>query len=152
MEHITGLILIGILTLLSAIQIPLDLKTHRLSRYPTLIAMVGVTAVSAIDALANVTPNRLLTAIVLALMVCLIYYVCHLFRPQSLGFGDVLLVAPLGLAVSYAAPSDLLTWQLVAALSASVHALLIRVRSGGRHIPFGPHLLVAALLVSIQNL
>jgi len=40
-----------------------------------------------------------------------------------------------------------LWWQLVAATTGAVHAVWVRVRSGSSHVPFGPHLLVAAWLM-----
>jgi len=70
----------------------------------------------------------------------------------SIGWGDVLLVAPVSLAVAYVDSELLATWQLLATSSAAVHATLQTIRRGLSSIPFGPHLLLWALVVLIASL
>jgi len=86
-----------------------------------------------------------------AVVVVGVYWVLHRLSPRSLGWGDVLLVAPLTLAVAYVAVERVLWWQLLAATTGAVHGVWVRARSGHNHIPFGPHLLVGAWLVLLLS-
>jgi prepilin signal peptidase PulO-like enzyme (type II secretory pathway) len=80
-----------------------------------------------------------------------VYGIVHRVSPQSLGWGDVLLVVPLTLAVTYVSAMSILWWQLAAATTSAVHAVIVRVRSGRDFVPFGPHLLLAAWAVLVVN-
>jgi prepilin signal peptidase PulO-like enzyme (type II secretory pathway) len=114
--------------------------------------MIAVTLIVAIDAW---TADAFLNA-VLSVMVVLatvgVYALMHQVSPGSLGWGDVLLVVPLTLAIAYVSVERVLWWQLVAASTGALHAVWVRVRHGGRHIPFGPHLLFGAWMVLVTSL
>jgi len=91
------------------------------------------------------------TALAVAIAVVAVYAIFHKLSPQSLGLGDVLLVAPLALALAIMSGADILAWQLIASVSGAVHAIVGRLTSGGRSIPYGPHLLVAAWLTLVLS-
>ena len=87
-----------------------------------------------------------------AVVVVAVYALLHRLSPRSLGWGDVLLVAPLALALGYVAADHVVVWQLLASSTGAIHALVLRRMHGASGIPFGPHLLFSAwlmLLVSV---
>jgi len=134
------------------VQVPLDLRTHRLSRGATTWAAIAVAIVVAVDAWASRAFAPAAASVMSAVVVVGVYGFLHRVSPQSLGWGDVLLVAPLTLAVANVAIQRVLWWQLAAATSGAVHAAWVRARSGGSLVPFGPHLLVAAWLILVTSL
>lgn len=143
----TGLIVI--VTTLLLVQAPLDLATRRLSRKVTLVASVAVLLVVVVDARDNVSSS--VVAVCVAAAVAAIYAVLHKWSPSSLGWGDVLLVAPLALAIGHVALDRVAVWQLLASATGAVHALVERRLRGTAGIPFGPHLLVGAWLVLLAS-
>jgi len=143
--------LVVVVTVLMMVQVPLDLRTHRLSRGATTWAVVAVAVVVAVDARVGGAFAPAATGAMTAVAVVGVYWLLHRVSPRSLGWGDVLLVAPLTLAVAYVAVERVLWWQLVAATTGAVHAVWVRVRSGSTHVPFGPHLLVAAWLMLVVS-
>jgi len=147
MNRLTIGALLIVVTALMIVQVPLDLRTHRLSRRATTWATVAVAIVVAGDAWASVAFAPAATGVMAAGAVVGVYGLLHRVSLRSLGWGDVLLVAPLTLAVAYVAVEHVLWWQLVAATTGAVHAVWVRVRSGSSHVPFGPHLLIAAWLM-----
>ena len=147
MNRLTVVALVAVVTVLMMVQVPLDLRTHRLSRLATTWAAVAVAIVVAVDASASGVFAPAAVSVMAAGVVVGVYGLLHRVSPRSLGWGDVLLVAPLTLAVAYVAVECVLWWQLVAATTGAVHAVWVRVRSGSTHVPFGPHLLIAALLM-----
>ena len=92
-----------------------------------------------------------LVALGAAVAVAAVYAVLHKVSPSSLGWGDVLLVVPLALAVGYVALDRVAVWQLLASVTGALHALVARRLRGTRSIPFGPHLLLAAWLVLLAS-
>lgn len=86
------------------------------------------------------------------LFVAGMYGLLHRTSPKSLGWGDVLLVAPLTLAVAYVAIERVLWWQLLAAVTGALHAVAARVLGARNHVPFGPHLLFGAWLMLLLSL
>ena len=147
MNRLTVVALVAVVTVLMIVQVPLDLRTHRLSRGATTWAVVAVAIVVAVDAWASVAFAPAATGVMVAGAVVGVYWLLHRVSPRSLGWGDVLLVAPLTLAVAFVAVERVLWWQLVAATTGAVHAVWVRIRSGSSHVPFGPHLMVAAWLM-----
>ena len=143
--------LLAVVTVLMIVQVPLDLRTHRLSRRVTAWAAAAVAIVVVGDVLAGGAITSVVVSVMAALAVVGVYWVLHRVSPQSLGWGDVLLVAPLTLMVAYVAVERVLWWQLVAAATGAAHATWVRVRSGRNHVPFGPHLLVAAWLMLVLS-
>jgi len=151
MNRLTVVALVAVVTVLMMVQVPLDLRTHRLSRGATTWAVVAVAIVVAVDASASEVFAPAAIGAMTAVAVVGVYGLLHRMSPQSLGWGDVLLVAPLTLAVAYVAVERVLWWQLVAATTGAAHAVWVRVRSGSTHVPFGPHLLVASWLMLVAS-
>ena len=151
MNRPTVVALLAVVTVLMMVQVPLDLRTHRLSRRATTWAAVAVAIVVAVDALASGAFAPAVVGVIAAVAVVAVYWLLHHVSPRSLGWGDVLLVAPLTLVVAYVAPERVLWWQLLAATTGAVHAVWVRVRSGSSHVPFGPHLLVSAWLILVAS-
>ena len=92
--------------------------------------------------------SQITVTLLLVSALTLIYWI----SPRSLGWGDVLLSAPLAVAVSSVNVPSLAIWLLIASCLASIHGVVLRVRCGKRYVPFGPHLLGAAwavLMVSV---
>jgi len=124
----------------------MDVRRRLLSRKATLLAAVATVVVIFAATIMNRELTRVALCVGVTALVVGVFWLLHHVSPRSLGWGDVLLVAPLTLAVAYVAVERVLWWQLVAATTGAVHAVWMRVRSGSSHVPFGPHLLVAAWL------
>lgn len=139
--------LIVLVSVLGLIQIPMDIRLGLLSRRATLGILVAVLAVTSVDTLIQSDPSGHLANSILATgVVTVVYLVTHRASPKLLGFGDVLLVAPLSLSVAYSGWEAVLPWQFVAASTAAVHGILARVRHGRQTVAYGPHLIVTALV------
>jgi len=139
-------VLLAVVSVLACIQIPMDVRRRLLSRKATLLAAVATVVVIFAATIMNRELTRVALCVGVTALVVGVFWLLHHVSPRSLGWGDVLLVAPLTLAVAYVAVERVLWWQLVAATTGAVHAVWMRVRSGSSHVPFGPHLLVAAWL------
>jgi len=142
---------IGIILILSLVQIPLDFRTRTLSRRATLFATIAVLLALVVETISSESVRRLSLAAVMTLFVGVAYFLLHRLSTYALGFGDVLLVIPLTLAVAYRGVESMLYWQLLAACIGSVHAVMMRVWRRESGIPFGPHLLLAALVVLVAS-
>ncbi|MGA1387558.1 MAG: hypothetical protein ACO33D_04455 [Ilumatobacteraceae bacterium] len=133
---------------LTIVQTPIDLVLHRLTRPATLAALVVMLAVLG----ARVATSNLSSAapiVIAAVGVTAAFAILHVVSPRSLGWGDVLIVAPLSLAVAAVSTSRVIPWLFLACCTAGAHGLLVRARRGERFVPFGPHLLVAAWLAQV---
>lgn len=147
MSRLTLVAMIAVVTVLMVVQVPLDLRTHRLSRMATTQAGLAVGAVTVSDAIVTEAFASVGVSLLVTIAVVGVYGILHYVSPRSMGWGDVLLATPLTLAVAYVAVERVLWWQLVAATTGAAHAVWVRVRSGRNYVPFGPHLLVAAWLM-----
>ncbi|MFM7525746.1 MAG: hypothetical protein ACKO48_04415 [Actinomycetota bacterium] len=143
-------VLTVLIAVLTVIQAPLDFVTHRLSRYATLMSLGGVLIIWVIEVVGS-SRSSALRALVITTVVVTMFAVLHRFSPQSLGWGDVLLVAPLALSVALISVNGVVVWQLLASGSGAVHAIAVRLLAGDRTIPFGPHLLFGAWLVLVAS-
>ncbi|MFZ9806219.1 MAG: hypothetical protein ACO3ER_07725 [Ilumatobacteraceae bacterium] len=133
---------------LTIVQTPIDLVLHRLTRPATLAALVVMLAVLG----ARVATSNLSSAapiVIAAVGVTVAFTILHVVSPRSLGWGDVLIVAPLSLAVAAVSTSRVIPWLFLACCTAGAHGLLVRARRGEQFVPFGPHLLVAAWLAQV---
>jgi len=151
MNRLTVIALVAVVTVLMMVQVPLDLHKHRLSRRATTWTAVAVAIVVAVDAWASGALAPAAVGVMSAVVVVGVYWLLHRVSPRSLGWGDVLLVAPLTLALAYVDVEHVLWWQLMAATTGAVHAVWVRIRSGRGHVPFGPHLLVSAWLMLVTS-
>jgi len=143
-------VLTVLIAVLTVIQAPLDVVTRRLSRYVTLMSLGVVFIVWVIEVVKS-SRSSALTALVTTTVVVTLFVALHQFSPQSLGWGDVLLVAPLALSVALVSANGVVVWQLLASVSGAVHAITGRLSAGNRTIPFGPHLLFGAWLVLVVS-
>ena len=151
-ETVAGAALAVVVAGLLSVQTPMDVRTRHLSRRATVIAISSVSAVIAMDVIGDgVGVRSAVVAVGTAAVVVAAYALLHRLSPRSLGWGDVLLVAPLGLALGYVAADRVVVWQLLASTTGAIHALVLRRLRGVRTIPFGPHLLVAAWLVLLAS-
>lgn len=149
-------VLLVIVMLLFLVQAPIDLMTHRLIRPLTYLCIAMTMSAIVVDVLVAESPRGealrdIASAVVVTLIVVGVYTVLHRLSPRSLGWGDVLLVVPLSLAVGYVHLASVAVWQLIASLTAAAYALTVRGRSGSAFIAFGPHLLFAAWLVLLVS-
>jgi leader peptidase (prepilin peptidase)/N-methyltransferase len=151
MSDVSKAALLCVVTILSVIQIPLDVRFHELSRRATLLATLAVVAIGGIDALQGESWSSFIAATYLSLLLLCCYGLLHWISPKSLGFGDVLLVVPLTFAVAYVAVDRLIVWQLLASMSGAFHAVFVRARYGTKKIPFGPYLLGSAWIVLVVS-
>jgi len=148
-ETASSTALIAIVTALMLVQAPLDLATRRLYRSVTRVASAATLLVVVVAARDDI--SSALIALGAAVAVAAVYVVLHKVSPSSLGWGDVLLVVPLALAVGYVALDRVAVWQLLASATGALHALAARRLRGTRSIPFGPHLLLATWLVLLAS-
>jgi leader peptidase (prepilin peptidase)/N-methyltransferase len=137
---------------LLVIQAPLDASTHRLSRPVTMVSLACVLVSGVVDGLLNQRINGALLGIAMASGAYVIYALIHRISPRSVGWGDVLLILPLALALAPQGLDAVLIWQLSASLTGTLHAVSFRLTNGVRSIPFGPHLIGAAWLVLVFSL
>jgi leader peptidase (prepilin peptidase) / N-methyltransferase len=151
-ETIAGAAFAVVVAGLLMVQAPMDVRTRHVSRRATVIAVALVSAVIAMDVVGDgVGVRSAVVAVGTAAVVVAAYALLHRLSPRSLGWGDVLLVAPLGLALGYVAADRVAVWQLLASTTGATHALVLGRLRGVRTIPFGPHLLVAAWLVLLVS-
>jgi prepilin signal peptidase PulO-like enzyme (type II secretory pathway) len=134
---------------LLVMQTPIDLVTHRLLRLPTGVATLMVATVYCVSLLNRGWRLDVLVSWGSALAVVVLFGLLQRISPHSLGWGDVLLVAPLALALAFVSVSQLPVWLLVAAGTAALHGVSLRWLRGEQMLPFGPHLLVAAWLMLV---
>jgi len=150
-ETIAGAALTVVVAGLLIVQTPMDVHTRHLSRRATMIAVALVGVVIAVDEIGDGVGQSGGVAFGIAAVVVAVYALLHRLSPRSLGWGDVLLVAPLGIALGYVAADRVVVWQLLASTTGAIHALVLRRLRGASGIPFGPHLLFAAWLVLLVS-
>lgn len=150
-ETIAGAALTVVVAGLLIVQTPMDVRTRHLSRRATMVAVALVSLVIAVDVIGDGAVQSGGVAFGIAAVVVAVYALLHRLSPRSLGWGDVLLVAPLGIALGYVAADRVVVWQLLASTTGAIHALVLRRLRGASGIPFGPHLLVAAWLVLLVS-
>ena len=136
--------IICVVATLLVIQLPLDMFTRRLSRTVTAGAFVSMLAIVSLRMQFREEGEETLTSLLLSVVIVGVFAALHFVSPNSLGFGDVLLAAPLAMAVTSSSAPLGIVWLAVSSSSGAVHGLFNRIRYGRRDLPFGPHLLVAA--------
>ena len=150
-ETIAGAALTAVAAGLLIVQAPMDVRTRHLSRRATMVAVALVSLVIAVDVIGDGVGQSGGVAFGVAAVVVAVYALLHRLSPRSLGWGDVLLVAPLGLALGYVAADCVVVWQLLASTTGAIHALALQRIRGASSIPFGPHLLFVAWLVLLVS-
>jgi prepilin signal peptidase PulO-like enzyme (type II secretory pathway) len=122
-----------------------------LSRPLTSGGFIATVVIVLVDAVVMVTLRRALVAALLCALVMVAFGVLHRVSSKSLGFGDVLLVGPLSLAIGCVSPSNIPLWLLAASVFGALHGVMSRVIRKSTTIPFGPHLLGAAWLTLVLS-
>ncbi len=152
LEDQIRLVMLGVTMALFLVQAPIDLISRRLLRGPTLMALLVVCAMYLLTFVTSPQKSEISFALISsAILTCLTLGI-HRASPTSLGFGDVLLVAPLSMAVAFTGIGWIAVWLLLASTTAAVHGAVSYLVSKERAIPFGPHLLGAASLVMLAQL
>jgi leader peptidase (prepilin peptidase)/N-methyltransferase len=114
-----------------------------LPSYPVAAVLLGAAA------LANGEPGRLVRVLVGGVALYAFYFLLMLIQPRGMGFGDVKLAGVLGGYLAYLGWGELVLGGFLAFLLGGVAgAALMAVRRAGRksHIPFGPWMLLGALV------
>lgn len=143
-------LLVGVLWLTAAAVVlaGVDLASHRLPDVVTLPALVVLLASVVVDAAVEGTVQRALDGVVLGAAAFAVAAVARLLAPAGLGFGDVKLMAPLGLLLGWRDGGSLVvTGVFLGLLLGAVGSLVLLAlrRAGWRSaVPFGPPLLVGA--------
>ncbi len=150
-QHLETVLLLTT-AVLFVVQTPVDLKSHRLLRLPTISAVLVVVSVYVAAFLLDLERSELAPALVVSVAVSGVAWLMHQLSPRSLGWGDVLLVVPLVLAVSFQHISQTPLWFLLASISAALHGLVRFFRKHEKFVPFGPHLIGAASAVLLVSL
>lgn len=135
---------ICIVAALLVIQLPLDVLTRRLSRAITAGAFVGMLTISFLRISFRDDGEDSLKSLLLSTVIVGLFAVLHVVSPNSLGFGDVLLVAPLTIAVTSSSMFAGVLWLIASCGSAAAHGVVTLIRRRERDLPFGPHLLGTA--------
>ncbi|MFI8961112.1 prepilin peptidase [Streptomyces sp. NPDC053493] len=126
-----------------------DLRVHRLPDRLTLPLAAGVPVLLAGAALLPYAAGSWLHSLLGALALGGGYLVLFLLHPDGMGFGDVKLAVPLGAALGWYGWGVLFAGAFAGFLLGSLYGLgLVLTRRAGRGsaIPFGPFMLVGALL------
>lgn len=123
-----------------------DTAVHRLPDVVVLPALGVLAAAVVVDAVAVGTAQPALDGLWCALVAFGVAALLRLLRPDALGFGDVKLLAVLGLALGWRGGGALLVTGVFLGLLAGALGALVLValrRAGWRSaVPFGPPLLV----------
>lgn len=136
---------------LMLVQAPLDAVTHRLSRSATLAALGAVGTILVANRITSDESAISTLAALSAVGVAGAYLLVHVFSSRSIGFGDVLIVMPLSLAVGALGAINVLAWQTIATTTGALQVVTRWKWRKNRQIAFGPHLLGAAWLVLVAS-
>ncbi|SCX50782.1 leader peptidase (prepilin peptidase) / N-methyltransferase [Klenkia marina] len=127
-----------------------DLATHRLPDVVTLPALAVLVAATAVDALVTGDGARALHGVLLGAAAFGVAAALRLAAPAGLGFGDVKLLAPLGVLLGWVGGGTLVVVGVFLGLVVGAVASLVLLatgRAGWRSaVPFGPPLLAGAAL------
>lgn len=140
-----------VVTALLIVQVPLDVLCRRLARTPTFVAFLASVPASLLAAHPDLTIGEMLGTTVAAILVFIGFFVIHFVAPKSLGFGDVLLVLPLSLAMAFSTEAGVMSWIAFSSGSGVTHALITFKINRKRYIPFGPHMIGVAWLLLLVN-
>jgi leader peptidase (prepilin peptidase) / N-methyltransferase len=127
----------------------IDVRWHRLPDRLTLGATVVLGGSVLVTAAATGDPALVLRAAAGAVLLGGLLLLVHLVSPRGMGFGDVKLGVPLGLALGAASLADVVAAVLVASVVGAGAGLVVlaRHRDRARAFAFGPCLCAGALLV-----
>jgi leader peptidase (prepilin peptidase)/N-methyltransferase len=126
-----------------------DLASHRLPDRVTYPAAVVCTAALGADAAVHGSWGALARAVAAAAVAFLVASAARALAPEALGFGDVKLLALLGLLLGWAGWGVLLAGVFLGLVAGALVSLVLLAtrRAGWRTaLPFGPPLLTGAVL------
>ena len=127
----------------------IDIEHKRLPNAITLPSYVAVGALLLLPAIIDGQWDGYLRAWLAAIVLGAAYFGLALIYPKGMGMGDVKLAGVLGLALGWLGWSELIVGGFLAFVLGSVGGVIVMVATGsGRKakIPFGPYMLVGALL------
>jgi leader peptidase (prepilin peptidase)/N-methyltransferase len=131
-----------------------DLRCLRLPNAVVGRAMVGALLLFGGAAVAGDGGGAWVRALLGALVLFCGYLVLHLISPGSMGRGDVNLAALLGFCLGWLGWGDVLAGFCAASLAAlpvTAYLMLFRPRGRRPDVPYGPYLLVGALIAVIWS-
>lgn len=132
---------------LLVVQGVLDVATRRLSRPVTVVALLCTLGLIAFRATNEGGWTVVVDVALVGIVVVVVFWILHWSSRESLGLGDVLLVAPLSLLLGSVNPRLVMFWLVLSSMTGAIHASLVRRLRGEKGIPFGPHLLFGAWLL-----
>jgi len=127
----------------------IDLEHRRLPDRFTFTAAGAVALLLAVAAAISGDWSSLWRALIAAIALTVFYFVLLVIYPAGMGMGDVKLALSLGLALGWAGWAQLVVGGFSAFMIGAIVGIgLLVTRKVGRksHIPFGPFMLVGALL------
>lgn len=116
------------------------------------MALAAVVAIVMLSAIQQGESSLLLQPAAITILMVFAYAVVHRVSPASLGWGDVVLVAPLACSLATVSPDRVIIWQIAASLSGAGLGVLGRLAGRGSDIAFGPHLLLATWAVLVASI
>jgi leader peptidase (prepilin peptidase)/N-methyltransferase len=131
----------------------IDVRWHRLPDRLTGGATVGVLLVLLVMAAITGDGSVVLRAAAGAALLAGLLFVVHVVSPRGMGFGDVKLGVPLGLAVGATGVAGVVVAVVAATVIGAVAGVvvLVRHRDRARTFAFGPCLCAGALLVLLAR-
>jgi prepilin signal peptidase PulO-like enzyme (type II secretory pathway) len=150
-DRVSSPVALVVVTCLLVVQVPIDFLAQRLARMPTLVALLALFVSRLIEVVTSHGLRDVAAQLSTTMLLLVALGVMHWMSPQSLGWGDVLLAAPLAFAVSSTRLSAVAMWMFLASAMAAVHGLVAQWKSGKRYVPFGPYLLGAAWIVLVVS-
>lgn len=132
---------------LFVVQGVLDATTHRLSRPVTWMALIGTMGLVTVRVTGERNWTGVFGVVLVAAIVVVLFWIMHWRSAESLGFGDVLLVAPLSLLLGSINPRLVMFWLALSSMTGALHGVIARRLRKEKRIPFGPHLLFGTWLL-----
>ncbi|WP_370247698.1 prepilin peptidase [Nocardioides sp.] len=135
---------LGLLAPVLAVLAVVDARTRHLPRSLVLGATLGLVLLLGLDALVTDDAAALLRALVLAAVVRSVFWLMW-FLGSGLGFGDVRLIALLGLATGYLGSGFVLLLVLLGPIllvAVTLVGVATRRLTWRTHLPFGPPLIL----------
>ncbi len=129
-----------------------DLEHYRIPdriTFPTLKVMAALVVIGSV---ATGSVDKILGALIGAVVYFVALLVPHLISPKGMGFGDVKLALVLGLALGWLNPMLILFALLISSLLGVLFGIVAAITQGkGSAFPFGPALAVGAIATVLAS-